>query len=257
MILVKNLACGYHGKVILQNINGEFKRQITVVLGANGAGKSTFLKTIAGLQTSLAGSVEVHGANIGSLPIEATAELMAWVSQTEKLEFDWTVEEYVAIARTTRSKGIYFSEQDRLAVNANLKLVECTHLATRSVLELSGGEMQRVRIARGLAQESKVIILDEPTAHLDIPHQVEIIALIQKLAREGKHFVISLHDLNQAIALDADFVMIHDQQATVWEGKNEMLESKLLNQVYGNSIEQWSRADGSIALVPTYTTGLK
>jgi iron complex transport system ATP-binding protein len=258
MISAKGVSCGYGGKTVLENVTFTLgQSNVLVILGPNGAGKSTLLKTLAGLKRPLNGEVIVDGENIHDLNTTQRAQKIAWVSQSEKMEFAWTVEEYVMLGRSVRSAGFFQTIADKGVVRDCLMQVECADLAQRSILELSGGELQRVRIARGLAQESPLLMLDEPTAHLDIQHQADVLRLIHQLAEQGKNIVLSLHDLNQALALNAEYLVAHDQGCEFFAHREELEKTNLLNQVYKNSIEQIFRLDGSVALLPTYTIDSK
>jgi iron complex transport system ATP-binding protein len=255
MILANDLACGYDHHSVVSGINFALDHGRTMVLlGPNGVGKSTLLKTIAGLRRPIQGSVKVEGHELHTLAIKERAKLIAWVPQSEKLEFGWRVDEFVGIGRTTRTQGLRNSKHDNEVIESSLEKVGCQTLRHRSVLELSGGELQRVRIARGLAQEASILMLDEPTAHLDIQHQVEVLHLLQQLMSDGATIAISLHDLNQATALNAEYLLLHDQRGTHFSDRNELRKTNLLDGVYQNSIEQIVRSDGSVALLPTYTT---
>ena len=184
---------------ILENVNltvdtGEF----VGVLGPNGSGKSTLLKTIYRVHRPRAGSVTLDGADVHALRPRQVAQRLAVVAQEESPQFDFSVWEMVLIGRTPHKQLVdRDSSEDHDAVADALAHVGASHLAERSVLSLSGGEKQRVLIARALAQNADHIILDEPTNHLDVRYQLEV---LEVLAQLDVTVLAALHDLNLAAA---------------------------------------------------------
>lgn len=170
------------------------------ILGANGAGKSTLLRLMAGLLSPQRGRVLLEGEDLAQLTPRQRAQRLAFVPQDVRLSLPFTCQEIVAMGRYAHSKfwGGQ-SEGDRLAIERAMQDTSTLHLAQRPISQLSGGEAQRVRIAQALAQETKLLLLDEPTSHLDICFQLELMELLRRLQRErGMTIIIILHDLNLA-----------------------------------------------------------
>jgi iron complex transport system ATP-binding protein len=178
------------------------------IVGPNGAGKSTLLSVLAGLLKPEAGTVQLQGRVLADWPAQARAQQLAWLSQQGEAEGDIAVRDVVRLGRLPRH-GLFGAPdaQDEAAVEAALAETECTAYVARRLSALSGGERQRVLLARALAVEAPVLLLDEPTTHLDAPHQRALCRSLQARAAAGVAVVTVLHDLNLALAADRIFVM--------------------------------------------------
>jgi iron complex transport system ATP-binding protein len=182
--------------------------QWLAIVGPNGAGKSTLLSVLAGLLKPEAGSVHLQGRALADWPAQARAQQLAWLSQQGEAEGDIAVRDVVRLGRLPRH-GLFGAPdaQDEAAVSAALAETECTAYAARRLSALSGGERQRVLLARALAVQAPVLLLDEPTTHLDAPHQRALCRSLQARAAAGVAVVTVLHDLNLALAADRIVVM--------------------------------------------------
>ena len=216
--------------------------KVLVLIGKNGSGKSTFLRTIGGFLKPIAGEICFGGKKQSEIKIERIA---AWLSQEEHLEFSWSVLEYVSLGRIAHNSGLIMTKADHDAVDEALAQIDAEHLADRYMNELSGGERQRVRLARALAQETPMI---EPTTHLDIDHQIQILLLIEKLANRGKSIIVSLHDVVQAKQIGTQFLMFHDNTAS----KASFLDMKMLERTLGVQFEQLETASQPGQFFPIY-----
>jgi iron complex transport system ATP-binding protein len=178
------------------------------IVGPNGAGKSTLLSVLAGLLKPEAGTVQLQGRALADWPSQARAQQLAWLSQQGEAEGDIAVRDVVRLGRLPRH-GLFGAPnaQDEAAVDAALAETECTAYTARRLSALSGGERQRVLLARALAVGSPVLLLDEPTTHLDAPHQRALCRSLQARAAAGVAVVTVLHDLNLALAADRIVVM--------------------------------------------------
>ena len=175
--------------------------ELTVLMGRNGAGKSTLLRTVAGLQTPLGGTVKLLGRDLARCSWKERATMTGFVSTDKPRVADLSVFEMTALGRYSRTGWLgSLSRDDRQSVSDALETAGVSHLARRKVNEISDGELQRVTIARALAQDTPVIILDEPTAFLDLANKFEVMLLLRKLARrDGKTVLLSTHDLELAL----------------------------------------------------------
>jgi len=194
------LAFSYDKKPLLRDINLDFKTgQFVGLIGANGTGKSTLLQLLLGLLKPQSGVVTLNGVDIHAQKRRDIAKQLAFVPQSIELPYAFTVQALVAMGRNPYLGPFELEtpEDTRLIQEAMLK-TDITHLRDRSVTTLSGGEKQRVIIARALAQQAPGILLDEPIASLDICHQIETLQLIQSLTQSGKLAITALHDLNLA-----------------------------------------------------------
>ena len=182
--------------------------QWAAIVGPNGAGKSTLLSLLAGLRTPDAGHVLLHGRSLATLPARERACGLAWLSQQGEAEGDIAALDVVRLGRLPRH-GLFGSADvaDEAAVHHALAETEATPFAARRLNELSGGERQRVLLARALAVEAPVLLLDEPTTHLDAPHQRAVLRGLAARARGGAAVAVVLHDLTLALAADRVLVM--------------------------------------------------
>ncbi len=229
VVRIDRLAIGYRRKVVAEALSGSICRgQLTCLIGSNGLGKSTLLRTLAGFQPPLAGQVEWHdGGTWRSLQLMTKAQLSRLVSVvlTERPEVQhMTVAEVVGMGRMPYT-GFFgtLTAADRQVVDEALALVGITSFAPRMIDTLSDGERQKVMIAKALAQQTPVILLDEPTAFLDYPSKVEMMKLLRRLAAEtGKAILLSTHDLQLALQLA-------DRLLTIDHGLREMDKTELVS----------------------------
>jgi iron complex transport system ATP-binding protein len=204
------------------------------IIGPNGSGKSTLLKVIGGVLTPLSGQVLYDGQDIFRLRPRETAKLVAAVSASEQPVFPFTVEQTVLMGRSPYAPLFGDSPADLAIARECMQRTRVCHLARRKVTGLSSGELQRVLIARALAQRPKVLLLDEPTAHLDVNFQQEVMELATDLAHEAGLTVIAvLHDLNLAGKYCDDLVILVDGQVAAAGPPNDVLTEENLLAVYG------------------------
>lgn len=233
------LALGYGGRAVLHDLSLTVRpRRVLALAGPNGAGKTTLLRGLARLLRPQRGAVIVNGRDLWRLSERDAARRLGLVPQNEASEWPLTVEQVVGLGRAAhRGWFMPYAAADHAAVDAALAQTGLAPLRDRLLGELSGGERQRVLIARALAQEPATILLDEPTAHLDLRYQGTVLGLVRRLAHEsGLAVVLSLHDLNLA-ALYADQVALIADGGLVAEGAPAaVLTSEHLQRAYGVSI---------------------
>jgi iron complex transport system ATP-binding protein len=208
------------------------------VLGANGAGKTTLLKLIGGVLRASAGSVQIDGTDVAGIPRRQMARLVAMVPQDLIIPFSFTVREMVELGRTAHMSlfgGL--GTADRHAVEHALEVTDSTCLARRVVNELSGGERQRVLVAMALAQQPRILLLDEPTQRLDLTRQAEILDLIRDVSAErGLTVVAAIHDLNLA-ALYFDRLIVLSGGAMVADGTpDQVMKAEVLEPAYAGRL---------------------
>lgn len=211
---------------------------ITAILGPNGAGKSTFVRLLIGLATPTRGIMHFRGRGLVSWPRGEIAREVGFVPQGEESVFPMTVREVVAMGRYPHlGPWRAESDEDRRLVRHALEDVDAFTFAERPFSTLSGGEQQRVRIARALAQHGSAIVLDEPTAGLDVRHEIELFALLRGLASQGRTVVLVTHNLSLASRL-ADQVLLFGEGALVAQGDpRTVLTGATLSRVYGWPID--------------------
>ena len=212
-VVIKDLSIGYVKKVVADNINASIKQgELTCLLGANGVGKSTLLKTLSGFLDKIGGEILIMGKELGAYTPKELSTTMG-VVLTDKCDVrNMSARDIIGMGRSpyTSFWGT-LSREDYRIVDESIAMIGIEHLSGRMVHTLSDGERQKVMIAKALAQESPIIILDEPTAFLDFPSKVEIMQLLHKLTREaGKTIFLSTHDMELALQI-ADKIWIMDK----------------------------------------------
>jgi iron complex transport system ATP-binding protein len=225
--------------------------ELVAVAGPNGSGKTTLVRAVSGLVPLTSGSVRVQGRSLGDWRRPELARVLGVVPQREDIVFPLRVDEAVMLGRYARLGALGApGSADRAAVESALARCDATALAARSTDTLSGGEWQRVRLARALAQEPAALVLDEPTASLDVRHEMEMLELIRGLVDHGLAGLVITHQLNLA-ARFADRMMLLNEGRIVAEGApREVLRKEILTAVF-----QWPLAvtlwcDGSPQVVP-------
>lgn len=211
---------------------------VTAILGPNGAGKSTFVRLLIGLAHPNAGAVRYRGRSVAEWPRGEMAKEVGFVPQGEESVFPITVREVVAMGRYPHlGPWRAESDEDRRQVQQALVDTDVSGFAERMFATLSGGEQQRVRIARALAQHGSALVLDEPTAGLDVKHEVELFALLRALAVAKRTVVVVTHNLSLASQL-ADQVLLFAEGSLVASGETQaVLTSETLSSVYGWPID--------------------
>lgn len=236
LLQVGDATFAYNGKAILEQVSfslaaGEF----VGLIGPNGAGKSTLLKLLGGVLQARAGEVSLLGRPLNSYGARRVARLVAHVPQSTSFDFPFTVREVVLMGRSPHL-GRFQMEgaADRAIAESAMRTTDTAHLADRFVSTLSGGERQRVFIARALAQEPRVLLLDEPTSNLDIKHQLAVMNLVRSLAHDRNLGVIAaVHDLPQA-ARYCDRVVILSHGVIAADGTPEAVFTPgRLERVFG------------------------
>lgn len=208
--------------------------QLIGIIGPNGAGKSTLVRGMLGLLPAVSGEVRVDGRRIEDIPPGDRARKLAYLPQGQNLHWPLTVERLIALGRLPYIGPLSrMSELDREAVNEAMQRTEVVHLAQRTVTELSGGERARVMMARALAVGAGGLLADEPLAALDPGHQIDMMTLLEREAREGALVVVVLHDLTMA-ARHCGRLLLMNRGRIVADGPPDaVMTSRNLSEVYG------------------------
>ena len=214
------------------------------LVGPNGAGKTTLLRAVAGLIPHT-GRLALRGTSVADWPPKARARALALVRQQADLAVEFTAAELVALGRSPHlAWSQRLGDDDRARVDAALAAVDLDALADRPVTQLSGGEQQRVALAQALAQDAPLLLLDEPTAHLDVRHQLDLLDRLHALADAGKTVIAAVHDLELA-ARFADRLWVLANGALVADGPPaDVLTSALLREAFGVDAEVEPTGDG-------------
>lgn len=249
-IQLRNIALSYGSRTLLADVTTSFAPgTLTALIGRNGTGKSTLLRAVAGLGQTAAGSVELCGRPLAQLTPLERATTVGFVTTDKVRIANLACEDVVALGRAPYTNWIgRMQETDRAVVERSLRLVGMSAFARKTMDRMSDGECQRVMIARVLAQDTPVILLDEPTAFLDLPNRYELATLLRRLAHDqGKCILFSTHDLDVALSL-CDSVALIDTPALHHLPADEMVRSGLIERLFSGENARFDPATRTVRL---------
>ncbi len=249
-VRLRSLTVGYGTRLLVESADVGFPAGcFTALVGRNGTGKSTLLRTIAGLAAPIKGSVEIFGRDIAGMDRREIAARIAFVSTEEVRIADLKVMDVVALGRAPYTNWMgSLSPEDKECIGSALELVGMGGFARKCIANLSDGERQRVMIARALAQDTGIILLDEPTAFLDLPNKYEICMLLHRLADEqGKCILSTTHDLSIALEL-CDAVAMIDRGSLLCDSTDSFISSGLVERLFDDTRLTFDRTTRSIKL---------
>lgn len=248
MIRLENLSVGYGERILLQGVSAEFAAgSITALVGRNGTGKSTLMRAITGLGEYLDGEVYLDGRPLSAIPAPEMAQTIAFVN-TERIRIqNLHCRDVVALGRAPYTNWIgKMQPEDEEIVMRSLSLVGMESYAFRTMDKMSDGECQRVMIARALAQQTPVILLDEPTSFLDMPNRYELCSLLTELAHsEGKCILFSTHELDIAISL-CDTIALIDTPSLHHLPVDDMVHSGHIERLFSSSKVYFDPVSGAV-----------
>lgn len=248
------LTLAYDARVISQDLTVTIPDDgLTVIVGPNACGKSTLLRVLGNLLRPRAGQVTLDGRDINSLPTKEVARRLGLLPQTAIAPDGVTVADLVGRGRYPHQSLLrQWSRQDETAVREALRRTHVEHLAERHVDELSGGQRQRVWLAMALAQETRLMLLDEPTTFLDIAHQLDVLELCRELNEDaGRTIVAVLHDLNQAARYASHLIVMKDGRIMDHGDPEQVMTADLIREVFGiHALIHPDPATGTPMVVP-------
>lgn len=251
ILSAEGLNVGYGKKTVVSGLNLKaMKGQVICLLGPNGAGKTTVLRTLSGLLAPVSGTVEVEGVGIGSLKQKELSRRLSLVLTESITPSLTTVEELVSMGRTPYT-GLMgrLTDEDRRIVAEAIETVGAGSLRERYYDELSDGEKQKVMIARALVQEPQLMILDEPTSHLDVRHKIEVIRVLQRLSGEkGITCILSLHDIDLALKGCQIVLLVRDGKIAAQGTPEEVVGNGCIGELYDISGARYSELLGAVEL---------
>jgi len=233
-LLTRDLTTGYAGREILHGVDLEIPDGLmTVIVGPNACGKSTLLRSLARMLAPTGGEVVLDGTAIDRLPAKEVARRLGLLPQSATAPSGMSVADLVARGRYPH-QGLWrqWSREDERAVEDAMRAADVADLRDRAVDELSGGQRQRVWLALALAQETPLLLLDEPTTYLDIAHQVEVLELARRLRHEGRTVVAVLHELHLAFRYAEHLVVMRDGAVVATGDPRDVVTAALVEEVY-------------------------
>lgn len=237
-VKVENLKFSYGNKIILKDISLNFdKGKFYSIIGPNGSGKSTLIKNLSKILPPMANSVFIDKIDISTINNKKLSQKISVIPQDIKIEYDFTVFDVVMMGRSPYKRRFEdFNVEDEKIVEKYMKATNTWYLKDKLITELSGGESQRVIAARALTQETDIILLDEPTSHLDIQYQIEFLKIFKNL-RMNKVIIAVLHDLNLAATFSDEIILINKgeiiSKGTPWQ----VINKENIKNVYNLSVE--------------------
>lgn len=254
ILKTEGLKIGYHTKkketVIGKNINIEIKPgELVAVLGINGVGKSTFLRTLSGVQPQLSGDIFIQNNNLNKIEPLELASLISLVLTSQPISKNLSVFELVALGRQPYTNWIgRLTKNDLRFIKKAVKLVDIEELEQKKCYELSDGQMQKVLIARALAQDTPLVILDEPTTHLDMYHKAYVLKLLKKLTRKtNKAIVFATHEINLAIQLCDKIILMKKSGIEIGQ-PDELVRSGAFSKIFPSDLIVFDEASSSFRI---------
>lgn len=247
-IQVTDLSFSYDRREVLKHISFQAEYgQFLSVLGPNGVGKSTLFRCMLGLLTPTSGGTDIDGRSIRSMTPAELARSIAYIPQSHSPVFNFSVFDMVLMG-TTAQLGRFSSPgvpQKKLAEDALCRL-DISHLRDRGYRNISGGERQLVLIARAIAQQAKILVMDEPSASLDFGNRLRVMETVKSLAADGYAVIQSTHDPDQAFLYSDRVLALHDGRVLAWGSPRDVLRGDLISTLYGVKVEVCSLRDDAV-----------
>ncbi|MBO5860280.1 MAG: ABC transporter ATP-binding protein [Alistipes sp.] len=250
MIRFQSLSLGYGSRILIDSLSATVKRgELTALVGRNGTGKSTLLRAITGLGERIGGDILLGDKSIDSLSTAELATMVAFVTTDKVRIANLRCRDVVALGRAPYTNWIgRMQEQDEEIVMRSMELVGMSDYADKTMDRMSDGECQRIMIARALAQQTPIILLDEPTAFLDMPNRYELCTLLQRLAHEEQKCILfSTHELDIALALCDSIALISPPQLHLLPTE-EMVKSGYIEKLFTSGIVNFDPATRSVSI---------
>lgn len=243
---IESLSAGYRGKAVVQSVNLEIKKgEIISFIGPNGAGKSTLLKTLYRDLSPVAGAVFVDGGDISKMPLKELARKMSIVTTDRIKPEHMTCREVVMAGRLPYTDGFgVLGKEDRQAAEDAIALMKIEGFADKQFSNLSDGQKQRTLIARAIAQSPEYLVMDEPTSYLDIRYRMELMEVLEVLAKKGVTIVMSIHELELAVSVSDRLLLVYDDGKTMCKTPSEVMEEGLIRDLFSLTDEMYEKIYG-------------
>ena len=232
---IENLTAGYEKATIFQDLNVSIPNgKVTTIIGPNGCGKSTLLKTIGRILKKEHGDIYLQEQNMQSMSTKEIAQKLAILSQSPSAPFQLKVEELISYGRYPHRKNVNrLSKKDQEMIEWAMEVTQTTEFRNRELAQLSGGQRQRVWLAMALAQETDILLLDEPTTYLDMAHQLEVLHIVRDLnEKHGCTIVMVLHDINHAARFSHELIAMRSGEIIQCGSPLEIITPSVLKEVF-------------------------
>ena len=239
MLSIANLQFKYDGNLILNGLNLEVgKGELIGIVGPNGSGKTTFLRLISGVLSPDFGRIKICDIDNNNLNSSQRAKLLAVVPQNGRPPLNFSVQDIVFMGRNPYQKFLRSeTEHDIDAVNWAMRVTNISHLATRNLASISGGEIQRTLVAMALAQKTPILLMDEPTSSLDLAYQLDILEILRVLCQEREvSILVATHDLILAARYCTHLLMLAGENGYIQGSPGQVLTSENIHRVYGTKV---------------------
>ena len=243
---IESLSAGYRGKAVVQSVNLEIKKgEIISFIGPNGAGKSTLLKTLYRELSPVAGAVFIDGGDVSKMPLKELARKMSIVTTDRIKPEHMTCREVVMAGRLPYTDGFgVLGKEDRQAAEDAIALMKIEDFADKQFNNLSDGQKQRTLIARAIAQSPEYLVMDEPTSYLDIRYRMELMEVLEGLAKKGVTIVMSIHELELAVSVSDRLLLVYDDGKTLCKKPSEVMEEGLIRDLFSLTDEMYEKIYG-------------
>ena len=243
---IESLSAGYRGKAVVQSVNLEIKKgEIISFIGPNGAGKSTLLKTLYRELSPVAGAVFVDGGDVSKMPLKELARKMSIVTTDRIKPEHMTCREVVMAGRLPYTDGFgVLGKEDRQAAEDAIALMKIEDFADKQFNNLSDGQKQRTLIARAIAQSPEYLVMDEPTSYLDIRYRMELMEVLEGLAKKGVTIVMSIHELELAVSVSDRLLLVYDDGKTLCKTPSEVMEEGFIRDLFSLTDEMYEKIYG-------------
>lgn len=242
MLEVEKISVSIENKPLLREVSFALQEnEILMVIGPNGAGKTTLIKAMME-NIRHTGKSFLHGQDIALIPKAQLARQIGVLTQSHSQQFSFSVYEVVSLGRYAHQQGMFsrLSSEDEEKIEEAFRLTGTGHLRDRSVLTLSGGELQRIFLAAIFAQDPKLLILDEPTNHLDLQYQIAIFDILKEWVKgEGRAVIAVVHDLNVVYSYGSRALLLHNGACFAYGNVEEVLSKENLKTVYEVDVAEW------------------
>ena len=243
---IEDLSAGYRGKAVVPGVNLEIKKgEIISFIGPNGAGKSTLLKTLYRELTPVAGAVFIDGADVSKMTLKELAKKLSIVTTDRIKPEHMTCREVVMAGRLPYTDGFgVLGKEDMQAAEDAIALMKIEGFADKQFNNLSDGQKQRTLIARAIAQSPEYLVMDEPTSYLDIRYRMELMEVLEGLAKKGVTIVMSIHELELAVSVSDRLLLVYDDGKTLCKTPLEVMEAGLIKDLFSLTDEMYEKIYG-------------